>query len=65
METWKAVPKERLDKIYEATVQATEEAIINAMIAAETMKGANGSIIYALPHNRLQELLKKYNRLKK
>jgi D-aminopeptidase len=65
LETWQSLPKERLDKIYEATVQATEEAIINAMVAAETMKGNNGSIIYALPHNRVQEVLKKYNRLKK
>jgi L-aminopeptidase/D-esterase-like protein len=62
LETWRSVPKERLDKIYEATVQATEEAIINSMIAAETMKGNNGSVIYALPHDRVQEILKKYNR---
>ncbi len=52
-----------LNSIFEATIQATEEAIINAMIAAETMSGINGNTIYALPHKRVLELLKKYNRL--
>ncbi len=65
LETWRSLPKEQLDKVYQATVQATEEAIINAMVAAETMKGNNGNTIYALPHERVQEVLKKYNRLKK
>ena len=65
IESWQSIPKERMDKIYEATVQATEEAIINAMVAAETMKGNNGNTIYAIPHQRVQEVLKKYNRLKK
>jgi D-aminopeptidase len=65
IETWKSIPKELMDKIYEATVQATEEAIINAMVAAETMKGNNGNTLYALPKARVQEILKKYNRLKK
>jgi len=44
-------------------VQATEEAIINAMIAAETMKGINDFEVVALPHDRLREVLRKYNRL--
>jgi L-aminopeptidase/D-esterase-like protein len=44
-------------------VQATEEAIVNAMVGAETMSGANGHTVTALPHNRLREVLKKYNRL--
>ena len=65
LETWRSLPKEQLDKVYQATVQATEEAIINAMVAAETMKGNNGNTMYALPHERVQEILKKYNRLKK
>ena len=52
-----------LNSIFEATIQATEEAIINAMIAAETMSGINGNTIYALPHKRVLELLRKYNRL--
>jgi len=42
---------------------ATEEAIVNAMIAAETMQGINGNTVHALPHERLREVLRKYNRL--
>lgn len=48
--------------LFEATVQAVEESIVNAMIAAETMEGIHGNTAYALPHNRLVEILKKYNR---
>jgi D-aminopeptidase len=51
--------------VFEATVQATEEAIVNAMIAAETMTGADNHTVIALPHDRLREVLKKYNRLAK
>ncbi len=54
-----------LDPIFLGTVQATEEAIINAMVAAETMKGVNDVEVIALPHDRLREVLKKYNRLAK
>ena len=49
--------------MFEAAVQATEEAIINAMVGAETMTGVDGHKVYALPHDRLRETLKKYNRL--
>jgi L-aminopeptidase/D-esterase-like protein len=56
---------ERIDPVYEATVQATEEAIINAMLAAKTMTGANYLRVPALSHERLRAVLKKYNRLKK
>ncbi len=56
------VPNERLDPIFEATVQATEEAITNAMLAAETMTGADDVRAYALPHDRLREIMKKYGR---
>jgi D-aminopeptidase len=52
-----------MDKIFEATVQATEEAIINAMIAAETMTGIDNHKVFAISHDRLKEVLKKYNRL--
>ncbi|HEX6104131.1 MAG TPA: P1 family peptidase [Gemmatimonadales bacterium] len=52
-----------IDPVYEATVQATEEAIINAMLAARTMKGADGLVVPALPHGRLREVLRKYGRL--
>lgn len=49
---------------FEATVQAVEEAIINAMIAAETMEGIHGNKAHALPHHLLIDVLKKYNRIK-
>jgi L-aminopeptidase/D-esterase-like protein len=57
------LPNERINPLFWATAQATEEAILNAMVAAQTMKGFNGNTVYALPHNRLKEVLKKYNRL--
>jgi len=56
---------DRMDPIFLATVQATEEAVINAMVAAETMTGVNNRKVIALPHDRLREVLKKYNRLVK
>jgi D-aminopeptidase len=56
------VPNERLDPIFAATVQATEEAITNAMLAAETMTGADDVRAYALPHDRLREIMRKYGR---
>lgn len=61
--TYTTLPKEQLDRLYKATATATEEAIINAMIAAETMKGVNNNQFYALPHDQVQEILKKYSRL--
>jgi L-aminopeptidase/D-esterase-like protein len=54
---------ERIDPVYEATVQATEEAIINALLAAETMSGADDLRVPALPHDRLRAILRKYGRL--
>ena len=51
--------------LFEATVHAVEEAIINAMIAAKTMEGINGNKAYAIPHDLLIKILKKYNRIKK
>src|SRR5437660_6068398 len=56
-------PDERITPLFEATVQATEEAIVNAMLAAETMTGADDLTVFALPHDRLREVLRKYNRL--
>jgi D-aminopeptidase len=49
--------------LFLATVQATEEAIVNALIAAETMTGINGNTVYGIPHERLRAALRKYNRL--
>ena len=57
------LPNDALNPLFEATVQATEEAIVNAMVAAEDMTGANGHKVIALPHEPLRQVLKKYNRL--
>lgn len=57
------VPNDRLDPLFAATVQSVEEAIVNAIVAAETMKGANDLVVPALPHDELQRILRKYNRL--
>jgi D-aminopeptidase len=62
--TLKMLANDRINPVFAATVQATEEAIINAMIAAETMTGVNGNTVYAIPHERLKEVMRKYNRLK-
>ena len=56
------VANERISPIFNATVEATEEAIINAMVGAETMTGRDGHTVNALPHEQLQQVLKKYNR---
>lgn len=58
------LPNERISPLFGATVEATEEAILNALAAAETMTGVDGHRVMALPHERLKEVLKKYNRLK-
>jgi L-aminopeptidase/D-esterase-like protein len=57
------LPNDRINPIFEATVQATEEAIVNAMVAATTMTGADDVRVYALPHDRLREVLRKYRRV--
>lgn len=61
----KMLPNDSLDPIFLATVQATEEAVVNAMVAAETMTGINDHTVIALPHDKLREVLRKYNRLAK
>jgi D-aminopeptidase len=60
--TVQMLSNDRISAIFSATVQATEEAIVNALVAAETMTGADNRTIAALPHDRLRELLKKYGR---
>jgi L-aminopeptidase/D-esterase-like protein len=57
------LPNERMNALFEAAVEATEEAVVNAMIAAKTMTGINGYTVEALPHDELRAVLKKYNRL--
>ncbi len=58
------LPNTRMDALFAATVQATEEAILNAMLKAETMTGADNARVEALPHDRLIAALRKYARLK-
>ena len=50
----------RITPVFEAVVQATEEAIVNALVAAETMTGRDDHVIEALPHDRLQEVMRRY-----
>ena len=54
---------DRMSALFAGTVQATEEAIVNAMVAAENMTGINDNQVFALPHDRLVEILRKYNRI--
>jgi len=51
--------------LFLAAIEATEEAIINSLLAAETIKGKNGRTAEALPHDKLKAILEKYNRMKK
>jgi L-aminopeptidase/D-esterase-like protein len=59
----KMLPNDDISPLFWATVNATEEAIVNAMVAAETMTGINGNTVPALPVDRLLDILKKHNRL--
>lgn len=64
LETYAAVPNSCIDPFFDAVAYATEEAIINVLAAAETMTGINGATLFALPHGRLQTILRRYNRLR-
>jgi D-aminopeptidase len=59
----KMIPNDLLDPLFAATVQAVEESIINAMVAAESMTGIENHRVTGLPHDQLRAVLKKYNRL--
>jgi D-aminopeptidase len=59
------LPNDLINPLFDATVQAVEESIVNAMLAAETMEGINGNKAYALPHRLVMDVLKKYNVVKK
>ena len=54
---------EKMDPLFEAVIQATEEAILNALVAAKTMTGIDGHTVYALPIDRLLQVMRKYNRI--
>jgi L-aminopeptidase/D-esterase-like protein len=58
------LPNNRIDPLFQATIDATEEAVVNAMLAAQTMTGADGIRVFGLPGDRVVEVLKKYNRMK-
>jgi len=58
------VPNDLMDPIFTGVVEATEEAVVNALVDNQTMTGAGNHRVEALPHDRLYEILKKYNRLK-
>ena len=57
------LPNWMMSPLFEATVQAVEEAIVNTLVAAETMEGINNNKVWALPHGRLIQIMKKYNRI--
>ena len=61
----KMLGNDSLDPLFEATVEATEEAIVNAMVGAKTMVGIDGHRVIGLPHEQLIQVLRKYNRLSK
>jgi L-aminopeptidase/D-esterase-like protein len=62
VQTVSMLPNDQISPLFQATVEAVEESIINALLAAKTMTGINGNKIYELPEDRLIEILKKYNR---
>ena len=51
-----------LDPLYQSVVEATEEAILNALIAAETMVGINHNTLVALPHDQVKSILAQFGR---
>lgn len=64
LHAYEFVPNSHIDPFFDAVVEATEEAIVNSLIAADTMSGVNGLTIHGLPHDRLQDILRRYNRLR-
>jgi L-aminopeptidase/D-esterase-like protein len=58
-----ALPNDKMDGLLAATTYAVEEAIINALVAAETMTGRNELTVSAMPHRNLRDIMRSYNRL--
>ncbi len=58
-----SVPNESIVPLFEATVQATEEAIVNALVAGRTLTGHRGNTVTAIDHGELQAVLREHNRL--
>ncbi len=57
------LPNEQINPVFSATIEATEEAVINALVAAKTLTGRDGNTVYAMPHDRVREVMRKYGRL--
>jgi len=62
--TYTYLDDEQIDDLFAATVEATAESVLNAMVAAETMVGRDGNIAYALPMDEVRELLRAHGRLR-
>ena len=58
----KMLPNDALDPLFAGVIQAVEESVLNALTAARTMTGINGNTVHAMPHDRVREVLRKYNR---
>jgi len=58
------LPNDRMNALFIATIDATEEAVVNAMLASQTMTGADGIRLFNLPGDRVVQALRKYNRMK-
>ena len=59
----KMLPNDRITPLFQATAWATEAAITNALLAAETTTGANDLRVFAMPHDRMLAAMKKYGRM--
>jgi len=59
------IPNERINVLFTATIEATEEAIVNALFAGKTLTGINGNTVYGMPKEAVLRILKQYNRLHK
>jgi D-aminopeptidase len=62
--TLRMLPNDLINPVFEAVVQSTEEAILNALLAAETMTGVDDLRLHALPHDRLLDVLRRYGRVR-
>ncbi|RKG92985.1 S58 family peptidase, partial [Corallococcus sp. CA053C] len=51
-----------LEPFFRATIEATEESVLNALVAARTMVGRDGNTAHALPHDRLRDILARHGR---
>jgi len=65
IQTLSMIPNDQMSALFEATAQATEESILNALVSAKTMVGKNNTKVFELPEDRLIEILKKYGRISK